>query len=183
MGFGADEQMAVRLPVLTDESDLTADTVIRERRPFADIPVEALVELNTPEPRGAELIPTMPLDYTFRVNTSEPVRLDTAAVIGRNPALPRIMQGRLPRLIRVPSPLKEVSNTHVELRQQGTLVIVTDLRTTNGSVVSVPGRHRVKLRQGESLVVTPGTIIEIGDGNVIEILSLQRAQLTERALG
>lgn len=226
MDFDADEDTVVRVPgppAVVDsaaagdaerEDDSDADTVIKERKAFADVPAAAFAQLRTagletaefetaaPEkaeqqtsdlaqapayvqpavPADKSLISTLPLDYSFRINTGDPVRLDTAAVLGRNPALPRIMQGRPPRLIRVPSPLREVSNTHVELRQQGALVIVTDLRTTNGSVVRVPGRASVTLRQGESIVVMPGTVIEIGDGNVVEILSVQRAGLIKDGL-
>jgi pSer/pThr/pTyr-binding forkhead associated (FHA) protein len=76
----------------------------------------------------------------------------------------------------VPSPLREVSSTHLELRQQGALVIVTDLKSTNGTVVTVPGRAAVKLRGGESVVVVPGTIVDIGDDNLIEILPIGRQQ-------
>jgi hypothetical protein len=38
----------------------------------------------------------------------------------------------------------------------------------------VPGAATLKLRQGESVVVTPGTVVDIGDGNRIEILPIQR---------
>jgi pSer/pThr/pTyr-binding forkhead associated (FHA) protein len=67
-----------------------------------------------------------------------------------------------------------VSASHLEIRQLGASVVVTDLRSTNGSVVAVPGSAPHTLRQGESMVVTPGTLVDIGDGNVIEILPLQR---------
>jgi hypothetical protein len=113
--------------------------------------------------------------YGFRIGDSgRTVLLDTAAYLGRAPSSPRIQNGAPPKLIRVPSPRGEVSSTHLEVRQHGASIIVTDLRSTNGSVVSVPGRAPRALRQGESMVVTPGTLVDIGDGNVIEILPLQR---------
>ena len=76
----------------------------------------------------------------------------------------------MPRLVRVSSGGHEVSSTHIELRQLGSSVVVTDMRSTNGSVVFPPGGAQRKLRQGESVVVSPGTLVDIGDGNVIEIL-------------
>jgi pSer/pThr/pTyr-binding forkhead associated (FHA) protein len=66
-----------------------------------------------------------------------------------------------------------VSSTHIELRQLGASVVLTDMRSTNGSIVFPPGGEPRKLRQGESVVATPGTLVDIGDGNVIEILPLQ----------
>jgi hypothetical protein len=116
-----------------------------------------------------------PPRYGFRIGRSgRPVRLDVAAYVGRGPKAPRIRTGEAPRLIRVASPHGEVSNTHLELRQLGSSVVVTDLRSTNGSTVAVPGSAPHTLRRGESMVVSPGTLVDIGDGNVIEILPLQR---------
>jgi hypothetical protein len=112
--------------------------------------------------------------YRIRVNRHEPIPLDAPALIGRKPISPRIAIGGVPRLVRVPSPGREVSSTHVELRQQGASVIVTDLRSTNGTLVSIPGTSSQKLRQGESLVVSAGTIVDIGDGNTVEILPIER---------
>lgn len=110
--------------------------------------------------------------YSFRVGRdNEPVALDRVVYIGRKPALPRIVSGQHPLLISVPSPRSEVSSTHIELRQNGHSVVVTDLRSTNGSIVVIPGSAPRRMRQGESVVVTPGTFIDIGDGNSIEILS------------
>ena len=162
------------------DDDLDADTVIRARTPFADVPLEALelvaepVAQPEPAPVVADVTETQPFDYTFRVNIEEPVGLDIAAIVGRRPSLPRITGRRVPRLVRVSSPHREVSASHLELRQHGALVVLTDLHSTNGSFVRSPGRPPVKLQQGETLVVVPGTTIDIGDDNIIEILPLQR---------
>ncbi len=112
--------------------------------------------------------------YRIRVNRHEPIPLDLPALIGRRPLAPRVPVGAPPRLVRVPSPGREVSGTHIELRQQGASVIVTDLRSTNGTIVSIPGTSSQKLRQGESLVVSAGTVVDIGDGNTVEILPMER---------
>ena len=40
---------------------------------------------------------------------------------------------------------------------------MTDLRSTNGSIVQLPGNAARKLRQGESVVVSAGTLVDIGD--------------------
>lgn len=158
--------------IVPEPDDPDADTVIRARPPFADVPAEAFAELRHERflaPQSEDRTAPPP-SYGFSVNRTAPIGLDAPALLGRRPALPRIVGERPQRLVRVPSPLHEVSATHLELRQQGALVIVTDLRSTNGSVVRIPGRDAVKLRQGESVVVAPGTVIDIGDGNLVEIL-------------
>jgi hypothetical protein len=110
--------------------------------------------------------------YRFRIGRTV-VWLDAVSYVGRRPSSPRIIYGQMPRLVRVPSPRQEVSSTHLELRQLGASVVLTDMRSTNGSIVFPPGGEPRKLRQGESVVATPGTLVDIGDGNVIEILPLQ----------
>jgi hypothetical protein len=113
--------------------------------------------------------------YRFRVSEkAESIELDVPAYIGRRPSTPRIQSGSVPRLVSVPSPQHEVSSTHLELRQLGTSIVVTDMRSTNGSLVITPGSAPRKLRQGESVVVSPGTLVDIGDGNIIEILPVRR---------
>jgi hypothetical protein len=142
--------------------DRASDSVSGALHDTAPVVGEPLVEESTPR-------------YGFRVGRSDrTVLLDAPAYVGRAPSSPRIQNGLMPKLVRVPSPNGEVSGTHLELRQLGTSVVVTDLRSTNGSTVSVPGSLPRSLRQGESMVVTPGTLVDIGDGNIIEILPLQR---------
>ena len=139
------------------------------------------LESKHPEPRRTQgrtkaprLASTAPI-YSFLIGAlKDPIRLDRPARIGRKPSSPRIVVGAPPRLVRVVSPQREVSATHLELRQTGSSIIVTDLRSTNGTVVLVPGSTPRKLLQGESVVVSPGTLVDIGDENVLQILPLER---------
>lgn len=129
--------------------------------------------VDEPEPERAAV--SSQQYYQFQVGTHHaPISLDRPVLIGRRPSAPRVLQGAVPLLLRVPSELSEVSSTHLEVRQIGGSVIITDLKTTNGSMVMVPGSVPRKLRQGESVVVSPGTLVDIGDGNVLHILPMQR---------
>ncbi|OUE20054.1 hypothetical protein BFL36_11770 [Clavibacter michiganensis] len=98
------------------------------------------------------------------------IPLDVPAVVGRRPRPPRVVRGAAPRLVTVPSPSGEISSTHVGIRQEGGAVVVTDLDSTNGTAVLIPGAERLALHRGESLVVVPGTRVDVGDGVVLEIL-------------
>jgi hypothetical protein len=129
---------------------------------------------DSPEGRALVAEPDATPWRRIRVNRHEPIPLDAPVLIGRSPVPPRIALGRAPRLVRVPSPGREVSGTHVELRQQGASVVVTDVHSTNGTIVVIPGSSARKLRQGESLVVSTGTVVDIGDGNTVEILPVER---------
>lgn len=106
-------------------------------------------------------------------------RLDAPVVVGRRPAVPRVASGPAVVLVAVPSPSGEVSSSHVRVEQVGATVVVTDLRSTNGTVVTMPGRLPVTLRQGESSVALAGTIVDVGDGNLLEILPPPRPAAQE----
>ena len=121
----------------------------------------------------APVAPPAPMFYGFRIGSSQVVRLDAIAFIGRKPSAPRVVRDGVPRLVRVQSPTQEVSSTHLELRQVGSTVVAQDLNSTNGTRLGVPGHAVRVLRPGEAVVVTVGTLIDIGDRNVIEILPLR----------
>ncbi|MGG7307288.1 hypothetical protein ACQXVK_08855 [Curtobacterium sp. AB451] len=99
------------------------------------------------------------------------IRLDHPVIVGRRPALPRILRGPSPELVSVPSPSGQVSSSHVLLHAEGEAAVVDDLRSTNGTVVRPAGSAPFRMPSGASNVVLTGTVVEIGDGNVIEVLS------------
>jgi hypothetical protein len=127
-----------------------------------------------PAPRVVNTGTSTAAHYRFRIADTV-VGLDKTAFIGRKPGRPRVIRDESLRLVHVPSAHQEVSKTHLEVRQRGASVIVTDLGSTNGSVVNIPGSTPRTLRPGESMVVTPGTLVDIGDGNLVEILPIQRS--------
>lgn len=158
------------------------NTIIRAPRV---VPVSGEPDLEDTILTGGTIRPAEPAEpsrteagsafYAFRLGESDAVLLDRPCTIGRLPSSPRIPTGVIPRLVRVHSPSKEVSASHLEIRQLGGSVVITDLRSTNGSIVMLPGSVPRKLRQGESVVVSPGTLVDIGDGNVLQILPMQRS--------
>ncbi|PSL36771.1 FHA domain-containing protein [Labedella gwakjiensis] len=121
-------------------------------------------------PDSAPPAPRRPPTFAFRVRDGQPYPLDVVHYVGRNPKQPRIPLNEPVRLFSVASPTKLVSSTHLELRQQGDSVVVTDLRSTNGTSVILPGRDWQRLRGGQGIAVIPGTFVDIGDGVVLEIL-------------
>lgn len=136
-----------------------------------------------PLPVGAAPPPRIPVAPTerrpatpaktrlFRIRLGDSVfSLEAPAFVGRHPSTPRILGATAVRLVRVSSPNREVSATHASFRQEGGTVVVTDLDSTNGTAVAVPGKDPVVLRQGDSLVALPGSRVLLGDGVVVEIL-------------
>jgi hypothetical protein len=138
-------------------------------------PVEPVVAVASGAVGRVPVAAPAPLTHAFRIGTHDPIPLEVPALIGRRPSRPRIGGAEVPRLVRVPSPASEISATHLEVRQEGTAVIVTDLGSTNGTLVLSAAIAPRKLRQGESLVVAVGAVVDIGDGIRIEILPASEA--------
>lgn len=110
---------------------------------------------------------------SFRISGGTPVTVTSPVLIGRRPLPPRIAgPGPAPKLVTVASPREIVSATHLELRLVGSRLVATDLRSTNGTVLRTPSGVR-RLRAGESIVVMPGSTLELGDDTIVEILSAQ----------
>lgn len=115
-------------------------------------------------------VPERPRPFRLRLADGTLVPLDQPVYLGRKPSVPRIHPGGVPLLVTLDSPQREVSSTHLELSMVGATIVASDARSTNGSVLRIPGAEPRTLIGGESAVVTPGTVIELGDGNLIELL-------------
>ena len=127
-------------------------------------------------PAGDPAATAQPLDAApgvpvFRVGGGPPHPITGRVLIGRRPLAPRIPDaaGGTPQLVTVPSPRAVVSGTHLELRLEGTRLVATDLQSTNGTIVRGPSGSR-RMRAGESIVVAPGSSLDLGDDTIIEIL-------------
>ena len=129
--------------------------------------VEELPEL---VPEIARPTPSTHAPLRARLADGTVVDLDVAVYLGRKPSVPRIHVGAAPRLVTLTSPLKEISSTHLELRVVGGALVASDMRSTNGTVVKLPGSAPRALIHGESAVVIPGTRIDLGEGAVLDIL-------------
>ncbi|WP_374946126.1 FHA domain-containing protein [Agreia sp.] len=167
-----------------DDPDASADTIIgagRNRPPLPAIPsVPASAHVNAglspmrsrrtrvePAEASGESVGTIAVSFP----DGRIVALDRPVYVGRSPKSPRITSGVAPELVAVASPRREVSSTHLELQQEGRAVVVRDLGSTNGTRVSVPGAAQSLLSPGASRVVAAGTLLDLGDDIVLEIVA------------
>ena len=96
--------------------------------------------------------------------TGEVVDVDRTVLVGRAPQARRVSGADLPRLVTVASPQQDVSRTHVEVRAEGDELLVTDLGSTNGTLVLPEHAPAHRLAPGASAAVEDGTTIDLGDG-------------------
>ena len=107
------------------------------------------------------------------VSDGQTVLVDKVVLVGRAPEARRFTSTEQPVLVTVPSRLHEISSTHVEVRpgtgaDQGTAV-VTDMGSTNGTVLVQPGIGPEDLKPGIAVPLVPGAIINLGDGITIQV--------------
>ena len=163
----ADDATIVRSGAAGRAAD--ADTVLA-RPAGADTLISDVRAPGQPGPAAGARARAAEARFAFRLPNGEEIPLDLPCRLGRRPRAPRISAAAPVRLIEVASPTSAVSGTHVEIRQEGGSVVVTDLGSTNGTVVAPPRGRRQRLHSGQSLAVLPGTTVHLGDGNIIEIL-------------
>lgn len=97
------------------------------------------------------------------------IPLDAAMVVGTEPAADSVRY-RDARLVPVHG--ATVSRSHACLRVQSGVVLVCDLWSTNGTRIKMPGQAPFRLRDGEEVPVTAGTVVELGDGVTLSVPSL-----------
>ncbi len=97
------------------------------------------------------------------LSTGRVVELERPVVIGRRPKSTRTSGAELPTLVAVDSPEQDISRSHVEIRAEGEHVLVTDLDTTNGTLLLRVGQDPVKLHPNEPTMVVSGDVLDIGD--------------------
>jgi FHA domain len=134
-----------------------------------------------PEPVAQPGIPGQPQAPSV---TSRPVarlvfshgtsaEVDRAILVGRAPEARRFSPGDQPQLITVPSPHQEVSSTHLEIRPGSGAdhgaAVVTDLGSTNGTLLVQPGLPQEDLQPGMAVALIPGAILDLGDGVTIQV--------------
>lgn len=106
-------------------------------------------------------------------SSGETVEVDRAVLIGRAPEARRFTSTEQPRLVTVPSPNQEISSTHLEVRpgsgaDHGSAV-VTDMGSTNGTVLQLPGLPPEDLQPGIAVQLIPGSVIDLGDGVTVQV--------------
>jgi hypothetical protein len=107
--------------------------------------------------------------YFVELSTGGRELLDQPLVIGRAPTATALGGGVIPRLVTMTTPNQDLSRTHAQIAVEGGAVVVTDLHSRNGTMVTLPGRAAQKLREGEPTVVIPGTLVDLGDGATLTV--------------
>lgn len=104
-----------------------------------------------------------PVLGVLRLSTGGDIPLDRDVFLGRDPSHSEERMARKPHLLRLPSPGKDISRDHLEVRLVGWRVMAIDLGSVNGTTVIAPGAAPEALAAGASRMIEPGTQVVLAD--------------------
>ena len=106
-----------------------------------------------------------PVLGVLRLSTGDVLTLDRDVVLGRNPPadLTGVNGEDPPHVVRLPSVDGEISRAHLRVTLTGWHVLVTDLNSTNGTLITLPGRDPEPLPPGVPVPISPGTVIALAE--------------------
>jgi hypothetical protein len=160
-------------PTPTGESPVVADDWSdRDGQTQIGAPVP---DFDRPPIPGQELAPEVvsrPV-ASLVFSTGDVVAVDRTVLVGRAPEARRFASHDQPHVVTVPSPQQEISSTHLEIRpgagaDHGS-AIATDLGSTNGTVLALPGLDAEELKAGIAVSLVPGAVLDLGDGVTIQV--------------
>ncbi len=118
-----------------------------------------------PLPHDAVLVPR-PVLGVLRLSLGDVIALDRGVVMGRSPRtdFAGLNGEERPHVVKLPSADGDISRTHLRITLDGWHVLVTDLNSTNGTLLTLPGHEPQQLRPGEPVPMQPGTVVTLAEG-------------------
>lgn len=159
-------------PTPTGETPVVQDDWDRDGLTQAGAPIP---EFDRPPIPGQEMAPEVVAQPVASLvfSTGDIVAVDRTVLVGRAPEARRFASHDQPHVVTVPSPHQEISSTHLEIRpgagaDHGS-AIATDLGSTNGTVLALPGLDSEELKPGIAVSLVPGAVLDLGDGVTIQV--------------
>jgi hypothetical protein len=162
-GIAATHKAGSRTPA---HADLVLAAMCNRQHPN---PPDALVcaRCGGPVDRSSPQLVTVPTLAVLRASTGQTAQLAGVVLVGRAPqAQPSDHDAEL---LTVPSPSQDISRTHVRVAAVQWEIVVTDLHSTNGTILVRPGDQPVRMVPGEPVAVGLGSLLDLGDGVVVRI--------------
>ena len=110
-----------------------------------------------------------PIHLRLVTSLGQVVDVDRPVIIGRAPVAPAADADAI--LLTVPSPSHDISRTHVRVAPGPQGLDVTDLHSTNGTILVSPDGAAVRLAPGERVRLEAGSTIDLGDGLTIDAIA------------
>jgi hypothetical protein len=156
---------AALLAALNDPPPVTGPSVLAGHCPAGHLspphaPVYRVCGTAMPQQDAFEI--ARPPLGVIRLSTGDTVALDRGVLLGRAPSEPADGDER-PHLVKLASPENDISRNHAEIVLEGWHVFVRDLGSTNGTVVTLPGRAPTRLRTADLQLLEHGSVVTLAD--------------------
>lgn len=110
---------------------------------------------------AAPVVVARPKMGRLMMSSGQVVELDRPAIIGRKPKAEGRMPNEVPQLIALDVG-QGLSRSHAMIQLEQWQVLLEDLDSANGTVVTLPGREPRRLHVGEPVLLEHGTIVDLG---------------------
>ncbi len=104
---------------------------------------------------------TRPALGALRLSTGDSVPLDRGVLLGRAPDVGLVAGALRAHAVKLQSPEGDISRSHVEVRLRGWQVLVVDLGSRNGTVVTPPADPPFDLVARQPVEIVPGTAVSL----------------------
>lgn len=151
------------------EAEAEASAPLEDRTKVATDLAERRALRRAAKAAGVAAAPAEAPRHWLELSTGGREALDGVVIVGRAPTASRVLGGNIPRLVTMNTPNQDISRTHAQIAIEGGTVLVTDLHSSNGTFVTLPGRTPQKLRAGEPTPVVVDTVIDLGDGATLTV--------------
>lgn len=102
----------------------------------------------------------------IRLADGRTVPIDGTIIVGRSPRVERTGADGIPALLALGDASGDISRNHLRVTVEGWTVLVEDLGSTNGTVLTDAAGSR-RLRPGEPAIVSDGAVADLGGGVVL----------------
>lgn len=120
---------------------------------------------------GSPVVVARPTLGRLVASTGQVIELDRPAVLGRRPKAVGNIPSEVPNMVAL-GELHGLSRSHAAVRLEQWQVMLEDLGSANGTVVTLPGREARRLHEGDPVLLENGTWIDLG-GEVTLTLELE----------
>lgn len=110
---------------------------------------------------GVPTVVARPTLGVLRFSHGVVVPLERSLLIGRNPKVEGALASEVPQLVKLDLG-QGLSRTHAAVRLEGWQILVEDLSSANGTIVTLPGRQPRRLHSHEPFLVERGASIDFG---------------------
>lgn len=153
-------------PVVSDSAESNGPVMLATRCPKGHLNASDAYSCRVCHARVLEQIPSpaaRPQLGVLRLSTGDVIPLDRGVIMGRDPDVPAGHDGERPHVVRLPSPGKDISRRHLEVRLDGWRVLIVDLGSTNGTFVTSPGGSAEQIPPHSGRALEHGAVVSLAD--------------------